>query len=719
MKQLIQDLQTHEVLLADVPTPTCQRGGVLVRTVASLISSGTERATVKLGSMSLVGKAWERPDLLKALWQRLRTSGVSDVVATVRSKLDRALPLGYSAAGRVLEVGEGVDDIQAGARVACGGVGYASHAEMIWVPKNLCVRIPEAVDYDSAAFVALGSVALQGVRVAEVKIGDQVAVIGLGLVGLITAQILKAAGCTVWGIDPDPDRVALARELGVTFAAANSELTAGGILPSADGADAVIITAASSTNEPIAFAGRIARDRGVVVIVGDVRVDVPRESYYKKELQVRYSRSYGPGRYDPSYEEKGRDYPLGYVRWTEKRNMQLFLDMLTAGSINLAPMVTHRFDIAQAAEAYELLTRKPKEKYVAILINYPQEPEPCPRVQLRLPASGRKASRSTEGKIGIGWIGAGSFSRAKLLPALQRLGNLELVGLANASGVSASRVGDRFGFRYCTTDASAILNDPAIDAVFIGTRHHLHGPMVLAALEAGKHVFVEKPLCVSEAELDSIARLYARTDRVLTVGFNRRFSPFAKACKEFLGAGPGPLSFVYRINAGCLPRGHWIDDPEQGHGRIIGEVCHFVDLIGFLSDALPVTVQAWPIGENPDESNIHIQIALSDGSRGEILYVACGDPSVPKERLEVSGRGRTAICDDFRKHSFYHANHRHTRALFRQDKGHREELKCFVDAISGKAPPPISFDSLWATTQATFRIRESLFGGGVRAVSVR
>ena len=718
MKQVVQDLQTHAISVEEVPTPVCQAGGVLVKTVASLISSGTERSTVQLGGMNLVEKALERPDLVKTLFHRWRTSGVSDVVATIRAKLDRALPLGYSAAGEVLEAGEEVGEFRAGCRVACGGMGYASHAEIIWVPKNLCVRIPDAVDYDAAAFVAVGAIALQGVRVAEARVGERVAVVGLGLVGLITAQVLQAAGCTVWGIDPDPTRVELARELGVTYAAVNSEFVLSSDLPDPEGADAVIITAASNTNQPIALAGQIARDRGIVVVVGDVRVDVPRELYYKKELQVRYSRSYGPGRYDTSYEEKGRDYPLGYVRWTEKRNMQAFLDMVAAKRIDLTRVVTHRFDIARAAEAYELLTGKRKEKYVAILINYPQAAVPSPRLQLRPIDSGKRPTGMKPGKIRIGWIGAGSFSRAKLLPVLRKLPNLELVGLANATGVSASRVGKTFGFQYCTTDASAILSDPTIEAVFIGTRHHLHGPLVLAAIESGKHVFVEKPLCVNEQELESISRLYVRSSRVLTVGFNRRFSPFARECKKFFEAGHGPLSFVYRVNAGPLPAGHWVQDPEQGHGRVISEVCHFVDLLGFLSGALPVKVEAWPLGESPDESNLQIQISLSDGSRGQIQYLACGDAGVPKERLEVCGRGRTAICDDFRKSFFHQANRCHTRTLFRQDKGHQEELKCFARALAEKTPP-IPFESLWATTLATLRVRESLLGGGARVVAIQ
>jgi predicted dehydrogenase/threonine dehydrogenase-like Zn-dependent dehydrogenase len=686
--------------------------------VASLISSGTERATVRLGSMSLLGKAFERPDLVKSLFQRLQTTGLSSVVATVRAKLDRAMALGYSAAGEVLEVGEGAQEFQVGQRVACVGMDYASHAERIWVPRNLCVQIPENVDYDSAAFVALGSIALQGVRVADVKVGEHVAVLGLGLVGLVTSQILLAAGCTVWGVDPDTDRVALARELGVTYAFVSSEFVSQDTLPRMGGADAVIISAATKSKQPVELAGHIARDRGVVVVVGDVRVDVPREPYYLKELQVRYSRSYGPGRYDPAYEKKGIDYPRGYVRWTEKRNMQAFLDLVAARKIDLTRMVTHRFEIARAPEAYELLTGKRHEKYLAILIEYNRPGASSRRQDLRPPRPERTVISSRAGKIRIGWIGAGSFSRAKLLPALRKLDNLEMVGLANATGLSANRVGKSFGFQYCTTDASAVLHDPTIDAVFIGTRHHLHGSMVLAALECGKHVFVEKPLCVNEPELDAISRLYARSDRILCVGFNRRFSPFARQCRDFFRAGRGPLSFVYTVNAGRLPEGHWALDPEQGHGRVIGEVCHFVDLFAFLSDALPVGVEAWAIGDSADESNVHIQVSLADGSKGEILYLASGDPGGPKERLEVFGRGRTAVCEDFRKAWFRHSNERHAKSLFQQDKGHAEEMHRFIDAIAGKVPPPIPFESLWATTLATFRIRESMLGGGPRPVVV-
>jgi len=720
MKQLLQDLRSREVKVEEVPPPCCLPGGVLVKSVASLVSSGTERATITLGSKTLVGKALERPDLVRQLFRRLKTTGVADVIATVRARLDTAVALGYSSAGVALEVGAGAGEFAVGDRVACAGAGHASHAEVNWVPKNLCVKIPPRVEFESAASVALGAIALQGVRVAEAKLGERVAVIGLGLVGQLVAQILRAAGCVVWGLDPDPDRVKLAREVGVDFACENREWEqspCSALCQRGEGADAVILTAATRSTEPIELAGRLARDRGVVVVVGDVRADIPRELYYKKELQVRYSRSYGPGRYDSEYEERGTDYPYSFVRWTEKRNMEAFLELVAQQKVCVGPLLTHRFSINEALEAYKLLSGERQEKYVGILLTYPHTAPPSNRVALRVPmrAGAKRASRET---VGVGWIGAGSFSRAKLLPTLRKIAGVEYAGLANATGISAQRAAKSFGFRYCSTDADEILNDPAVDAVFIGTRHHLHAPLVIAALEHDKHVFVEKPLCVNEAELNQIAEVYADSGRILSVGFNRRFSPFARECKNFFEGRGEPLSILYRLNTGRLPHTHWIYDPDQGHGRVIGEICHFVDLMGFLSSSHPVEVQAWPV-EEPDanpEDNVHVHIRLADGSRGEILYLSSGGSTVPKEHVEVFGQGRTAISEDFRKAWFYFNNRCRSSWPFAQDKGYREELRAFIEAVASGGEPPIPFESLRATTLATFRIRQSLSCGRALAV---
>ncbi len=623
MKQLLQDLRSHELRVEEVPPPCCLPGGVLVKNAASLISSGTERATIDLGSKTLLGKALDRPDLVRQLFRRLKTSSIADVVATVRARLDTAVALGYSSAGVVLEVGEGAGEFSVGDRVACAGAGHAGHAEVNWIPKNLCVKIPPNVNFESAASVALGSIALQGVRVAEAKLGERVAVIGLGLVGQLVAQILRAAGCVVWGLDPDPDRVRLARELDVDFACQNREWEQSpysGLCQRGEGADAVILTASTRSAEPIQLAGELARDRGVVVVVGEVRADIPRGPYYKKELQVRYSRSYGPGRYDPEYEERGADYPYGFVRWTEKRNMEAFLELVAQRKVRVEPLLTHRFSIDEALEAYKLLSGETKERYVGILLTYPYPAPLSNRVALQEPAPRPDPTRVTRETVGVGWIGAGSFSRARLLPSLRKVGGVEFLGLANATGTSAQRVAKSFGFRYCSTDPNEILNDPAVHAVFIATRHHLHAPLVIAALEHGKHVFVEKPLCVNEAELNQIAEAFGSSGRILSVGFNRRFSPFARECKKFFAGRREPLSILYRVNAGRLPHAHWIHDPAQGHGPVIGEVCHFIDLVGFLTSSLPTETQAWPVKGAGDkaEDNLHVQVLLADGSRAEI-----------------------------------------------------------------------------------------------------
>ena len=550
--------------------------------------------------------------------------------------------------------------------------------------------------------------------------------------------------------------------------------------------DAVILTAATRSAEPVELAGRLARERGVVVVVGDVRVDVPRELYYRKELQLRYSRSYGPGRYDSAYEERGADYPYGFVRWTENRNMRAYLDLVAVQKVRVQPLITHRFRIDEAQEGYKLLSGQRQERYLGIVLTYPraaavaaageraqglgdtrgfgQPPHPARYTRHPLPQGGegtvngwapKDTSRPQPTDVGnssqmtalaplgervasvasrvrglagtlltrniaghginavrIGWIGAGMFSRGKLLPAVCKVPNVELVGLANATGISARSAARDFGFRYCCTDALEILNDPLIDAVFIGTRHDLHAALVISALECGKHVFVEKPLCVNEAQLERIAAAHRKAARLLTVGFNRRFSPFARECRQFFDGRDEPLSVIYRVNAAGVPRTHWLFDPDQGHGPIIGEVCHFVDSIQYLTSSLAVWVEAGASGstEAGSKGSLHVRIGLADGSLAEILYVSSGDALVPKERVEVFGAGRAAICEDYRMWRFYH-NRRRQRSLFRQDKGYREEMRTFVEAVAKGGQAPISFESLQATSLATFRIRESLSSG--------
>jgi predicted dehydrogenase len=748
MKQVIQDLRSRTVQVEDVPPPRCLAEGVLVKTAASLISAGTERAIIRLGGKSLFGKALERPDLVARFYRRFKTAGAKDALAAVRARLQTAIALGYSSSGLVLEVGNGADEFVPGDRVACAGAGHAGHAEINWIPKNLCAKVPSGVDLEEAATATMGAIAMQAVRVAEAKLGERVAVIGLGLVGQIVAQILHAAGCTVWGLDIDPERVRLARQLGADFACECSnwrESPWNDLVSRGRGMDAVIIAASSRASAPVELAGRLARDQGVVVLLGDVRAHIPREPYYAKELQVRYSRSLGPGRYDPVYEERGLDYPYGFVRWTEKRNLEAYLDLLAGGKLSVLALLTHRFLINEASQAYHMLSASGQERPLGILFSYP-DAEAAPRMPesqapggIVHPARDGSSSRSNAtsesatwrrqsrfapdhsarpGAVRIGWIGAGSFSRTKLLPALRRMNGIEWVGVANRTGISAKRVAQDFGFRYAVTDAGEVLNDPAIDAVFIATRHDLHAGLVRSALERGKHVFVEKPLCVNERELDDLASAYARSQSVLSVGFNRRFSPFAAQCARFFQGRREPLTVLYRVNAGPLDRTHWIFDPEHGGGPTVGEVCHFVDLAIFLTSSVPSWVQAGPLPRSKGAENggLQAQIEFADGSQACIFYVLSGDVSVAKERIEVFGGSRTAISDDFRCSWFYRNGRCRLRWALCQDKGHRNELGAFIQSVSKGREAPIPFSDLYAATLTTFRIREALASGKAKKV---
>ena len=709
MKQVIQNFKTGELSVADVPQPALARGFVLVRNAFSLISAGTERSTVTTAQASLLGKARQRPDLVKQVLDSLRKDGLADTLSRVRTKLETLKELGYSSAGTVLASMDTEGRFKPGDRVACGGGGYASHAGIVTVPQNLVVKVPETVGLDAAAFTTLGAIAMQGVRQANPKLGEYVCVIGLGLLGQITAQILRANGCQVFGLDTSESVVALAA--GHSCHAARTRSDAG--LDSAfeaftggRGFDAVIITAAAQSADPVELATAILRQKGVIVIVGAVPMNVPREPYfYKKELELKISCSYGPGRYDPAYEEGGQDYPYGYVRWTENRNMAAFVTLLANRSVDVQPLVTHVFEVEHAEKAYDIVTGKTKERHLGILLRYPDTSESRPAAAAPAPTHG------VGGPPGIAFIGAGSFAQKFLIPFAQDGGRL--LSVVTSRGVTAKSAGEKFRFESHSTDAREALSNPAVNTVFIATRHDSHAALTIAALEAGKNVFVEKPLALREDEFAQVIETARRrSDCRLLVGYNRRFSPVALKARVVFQQVAGPLIINYRINAGFLPKEHWTQT-EQGGGRILGEVCHFVDLLQFITGSEPDTVYALSVASDnarmPDQDDVAISIRFRNGSVGQIGYYACGDKMLNKERVEIFGGGQSFIIDDFRSGEHYAAGSRRTFKL--PGKGHKEEVEAFLRAVRDGKPSPIALESLVLTSAVTFAVLDSLRTG--------
>jgi predicted dehydrogenase/threonine dehydrogenase-like Zn-dependent dehydrogenase len=724
MKQLLYSPVEGRGTVVEVPVPAARRGRVLVRTAASLVSAGTERAAVEQSRKSLVERARERPELVKKVLERVKTEGLAGTVRSVRAKLGEPYALGYSAAGTVVEAGAGVEGFRAGDRVACAGVGYASHAEVLSVPKNLCARVPDAVDFESAAFSTLGAVALQGVRLAEPTLGESVVVVGLGLLGQLTAQLLKANGCRVFGLDLDRSKIDLARRLGMDD----------GALPGGDaghavaewsrgrGADAVVVTAATESDQPIRLAGEVSRLKGRVVAVGLTGMRVPRDVYFRRELTLKVSMSYGPGRYDPEYEERGHDYPLAYVRWTEGRNLEAFLDLVAAGRVSVAPLVTHRFTIDEGARAYDLISGETKEPYLGVVINYDTGREVA-RVVGNEKAAGRVRGAAPAGVIGaaddaardstvrVGLLGAGGYAGAVLLPHLKSLG-ADFRTIATASGLSARKVGERFGFARFASDPEEVIDDPEVNLVVIAARHDTHAEYARRALARNLCVFVEKPLALTDEELDAVVEAAGSSQGRLAVGFNRRFSPLAQKCAEVFSDRRAPLSIVYRVNAGRLPAGHWVKDLSEGGGRIVSEVCHFVDLMQFFAGAPPVRVYAEPLrargAEIGEEDSVFVTVAFADGSAGSINYLSEGDASLAKERVEIFGGGQTFIIDDFRAGVLQRGGREERIKLPRQDKGQLGMLRAVCAMVTGGRPAPVPVEELAATTRATFRIRDSL-----------
>lgn len=715
MKQLIQSVETGELSVVDVPEPQLLDRGILVRTRASAVSAGTERMIAGFARKNLLQKARSRPDLVKQTIQKIRRNGLLDTIDAVRTRLGQPMTLGYSAAGEVIAVGAGVDGFRPGDRVACAGAGYAVHAEVISVPVNLAVRVPDDVPFEHAAFCTVGTIALHGIRLAGVRLGEVAAVIGLGLLGQLTLQMLKVAGCIVIGTDPDVRRAELARSLGIEGAFSDADEFAERIAAATGGrgADAVLVTADTPSDQPVELAGRVARDRGVVISVGAVGTRLPRKSYFEKELEFRVSRSYGPGRYDSDYEQKGQDYPYGFVRWTENRNMAAFVSMLESKSVDVAPLITHRFDIEDAGNAYDLILTA-SEPFLGVVLEYPSKPAQPGRVFREGVA--RPVDPVPGRQVSVGVLGAGLFANSTLLPVLAGTPGVRLTGVVSGSGVTARSAVDRFGFAYCATDEKEVLSDAAVNTVAILTRHHLHASQVQAALRAGKHVFVEKPLCLTAEELAEIEAAHrdAGGRLMVMVGFNRRFAPFIIKLRNALQGISDPLMLTCRVNAGFIPREHWIQDMRQGGGRLRGEACHFIDLLIHLASDRVVRVQTQELPDSGRYAHDNFQVTLrfANGSIGTVVYVANGSREFAKESIEVFGGGLAARLDDYRTLDLQRgAKSERVRSRFRQDKGHRGEWQAIAQHLTGGAPAPIPFDEVVHSTAATLAAYTSLLSG--------
>ena len=704
MKQVVQNVRTGQTRVAEVPDPIVRPGQVLIANEASLISAGTEKMVLELTRKSLLGKARQRPDHVRRVIEKIRNEGFFETLAAVRTKLDEPMAMGYSSAGVVLATGAGVQRYKAGERVASNG----PHAGIVSVPVNLTGRVPENVPAEQAAFAVVSAIAMQGVRLTHCQLGETVLVIGLGLVGQVTVALLHAAGVHVIGTDPDAAKCELARRMGAARAEPN--VSAGAVMAATQGrgADAVILTCSTSSNGPIDLAAEAVRQKGRVVVVGVMGMDIPRRPFYFKEAELVVSCSYGPGRYDADYEDRGRDYPPAYVRWTEQRNIEAVLELMGAGKLDVTPLISHRFDIAEAQRAYKLI-ESGSEPYLGIVLNYPEmQGQPRRRIELQ--------ARPSSGRIGVGCIGAGNFARMVLLPAIVKTGAFDLRVLCSAGGLNASHNGEKLGFAAAATDEADVFADDAVDAAFIITRHDEHARQVIAAIEAGKHVFVEKPLALTVAELARIEQaLAARGEAapLLMVGFNRRFSPAAGAVREHFARVDAPLTVSMRFNAGAIPPGEWVQDDEVGGGRIIGEACHGIDLATHLVGAPPVRVHAEAIGgpaapETRDDQ-CFITLRHANGAVSSIAYLAGGDRVMAKERVEVIGGGRCAVIDDFRRVTTWAGGRQRGRKL--AGKGHAEQVHAFAEALRGGGAAPISWDELRAVTLASILAVRSLREG--------
>lgn len=710
MKQIIQNYRNGELAVHDVPPPRCGARQVLVQTRASLISVGTERSIIGLGQKGLAGKAMARPDLVKRLMQKVRTEGLKSALEQAMIRLDTPTPLGYSSAGVVLQTGTLVQRFQPGQRVACIGQGFASHAEVAAVPELLCTPLPDGVAFDEGAFGMLGIIAMHGVRCSNVTFGETVGVVGLGLIGLLTVQILRAYGCRVVAMDRDPAKVAIARRLGIAHASETHERFLADVhaLTDARGLDAVLLTLAADSAQPVHDAIEASRFRGRIVLVGVADVHPHRNDLWAKEVELIVSKGGGPGTIDSDYEKRGLDYPVEYVRWSQGRNHEEFIRLIEQKMVDVASLITHRELLAGAEKMYETILSGSEPSLVGVILEYPHEPSGISSA----PAPVTVTSAASSARIGV--IGAGLFGKSMLLPALARVPGKSLAAIATGSGPNVEAAAKRFGFGRFTTDGADILADPAIDAVVIATPHSTHQRLVCDALAAGKHVFVEKPLCVNAQELAAIGQVHSASGRHLVVGYNRRYSKLAVKMRAHFADRRTPLVITYRVNAGYLPAEHWVHSPEEGGSRIIGEMCHFVDFMQYVTGADPVLVAAQRVGEHGglvvSKDNVVITLSFSEGSIGTIVYAALGDRACPRERVEIFGEGRTAILDGFRSLELFKGGKRARTKLMRQDLGYDEELRSFVAAVRGGTPGITRAEAFWSTA-AVFAVDAALATG--------
>ncbi|GAB4280751.1 MAG: bi-domain-containing oxidoreductase [Candidatus Rifleibacteriota bacterium] len=704
MKQILQSLKTGEIELAELPVPAVKAGHLLIKTSRSLISLGTERMLLNFGKAGWIDKARQQPDKVRQVFQKMRTDGLIPTVNAVFKKLDQPLPLGYSNAGVVIEVGAGVTGFKPGDRVISNG----NHAEVVCVPQHLCARIPDGVDDTTASFTVVAAIALQGIRLANPTLGENVAVIGLGLIGLLSCQILQANGCRVIGFDFDAKKVALAKSYGVEAFDVSSGVDPVGLAMNfsrGNGVDSVIITAATSSNDPIQQAPQMCRKRGKVVLVGVVGLNLSRDDFYKKEISFQVSCSYGPGRYENEYEGRSMDYPIGFVRWTVQRNFEAVLDLMATKKIVTDNLVSHEIDFAQAHEAYKMVSEA--SDVLGLVLKYSGNTDLQKRSVFLCDI--QKAPVDLTGKKAVlGVIGAGNFAGGTLIPAFAAT-DAQLKIIASSSGVSGSVVGGKNGFAISTTDTNRIFSDPEVNTVVITTQHDSHAKFVLAAINSGKNVFVEKPLCMNFSELEKIRFAYDSANKTrnlkLMVGFNRRFSPLIKACKKTLEQTNAPCSIIYTVNAGNIPSEHWTQDFSSGGGRIIGEVCHFIDLIRFLTgseiDAVQTSIMHDPAARNRMPDTCSITVSFKNGSIGTVHYFANGNKDFPKERIEIFVNGGIIQVDNFKSINSFGVPGLKKQTLWTQDKGHSNCAAEFVKAIAEGMPTPIPFNEIYEVTSAT------------------